>query len=137
MNNKQTAYVLARLGLGLDIAMHGLVRLPILHTFVNGMMKEFQNTVLPQQLVWTYATALPFAELGVGLLLMAGLFTRTALVAGVLVMFTLMFGTALLQNWNGLGLQLGYTLYYALLLYVADFNVLAMDDLVAKRRAYR
>jgi len=66
---------------------------------------------------------LPPVETALGLLLLLGLFTRFALIAGALVMMALVFGTNLAQDWNVAGLQLIYCfLYYYLLAHRRDLN---------------
>jgi hypothetical protein len=45
------AHGLARLGLGVTIALHGFVRLPNLSGFAAGMQKQFAETFLPGSLV--------------------------------------------------------------------------------------
>ena len=49
--DKALAHSLARLGLGVDIALHGFVRLPDLSGFAAGMQKQFAETFLPGSLV--------------------------------------------------------------------------------------
>jgi thiosulfate dehydrogenase [quinone] large subunit len=51
---------------------------------------------------------LPWTEATIGLLLLLGLFTRFALVAGSLEMIVLMAGITLAQNWEVAGIQLIY-----------------------------
>jgi uncharacterized membrane protein YphA (DoxX/SURF4 family) len=74
-------------------------------------VKEFAAAPLPPALVGAYATALPFVEGGIGLLLVLGLFTRPALVAAMLVIMSLIFGSSLLEKWSLVGDQM---LYWAL-----------------------
>ncbi|ACY15590.1 hypothetical protein [Haliangium ochraceum] len=44
---QQTAYALARLPIGFSFFGHGLVRLPKIQQFAEGMAKAFENTWLP------------------------------------------------------------------------------------------
>jgi thiosulfate dehydrogenase [quinone] large subunit len=46
------AHDLARVALGLSIAMHGYSRLPNLVGFASGMVKQFAATFLPSPLVY-------------------------------------------------------------------------------------
>lgn len=67
MKKEKVAYTLARLPIGLSFLGHGLVRLPKLNQFVNGMQKGFEVTYLPTEIVKPFAFALPFLELLLGL----------------------------------------------------------------------
>jgi thiosulfate dehydrogenase [quinone] large subunit len=111
LNNFELAFVLGRLLLGVNFLMHGLVRIPKLAVFRAGIVKEFAATPLPTELVSLFATVLPFAEAGIGLLLVLGLFTRPALVAAMLAIISLVFGSCLLEKWTIVGDQMVYGLY--------------------------
>src|SRR3984957_2269771 len=121
------AFLLGRLGIGASSFGHGLVRLPILDKFSQGMITEFQPSIIPQALVSPFAYALPFAEGIIGLLLLLGLFTRHALVAGAIVMILLIFGTTAIEQWNNLNSQLIHLLFLAgLLPFVDEYNTWAL-----------
>ncbi|RAK65075.1 DoxX family membrane protein [Hymenobacter edaphi] len=127
LTNAQLAFVLGRLLMGVNFLMHGLVRLPKLATFRAGMVKSFADTWLPGPLVGAFATGLPVLEFSVGLLLVLGLFTRWALVGGLLILLALVFGTSLQEQWDTLGTQLVHGLFFYLLLLHADQNRLCLD----------
>ena len=74
--DRQLAYGILRLTLGVNILVHGLVRLPELASFADGLVQAFAKTPLPSQMVRLFAFVLPFAETAVGLLLTLGLWTR-------------------------------------------------------------
>jgi len=76
--DRRLAYALLRLTLGINIFVHGAVRLPALGTFVEGMVRQFADTPLPGVAVRLFALSLPLLEAGVGLLLIVGLWTPTA-----------------------------------------------------------
>src|SRR5277367_6616197 len=100
-DDSSLAYALLRITLGLNIFMHGTSRLLAgIGNFVSGMIKMFQNTVLPTAVVVPFGYALPWLEVGLGLLIIIGFRTREALVAGALLMLALNFGTALRQDWD-------------------------------------
>ncbi|WP_219921403.1 DoxX family membrane protein [Rufibacter sp. XAAS-G3-1] len=86
MKNAPFAYLLAHLPLALSFFGHGLVRLPKLDKFSQWVVGEFQGSMLPSALVQPFSYVLPLLELLIGLLLLIGLFTRSALIAGALVM---------------------------------------------------
>ncbi len=133
--DRRLAYALFRFTLGLNLLLHGLVRIGDLGGFAQGLVQGFADTVLPAALVRLFAYALVPAEAVIGALLILGLFTRAALVAGALVMAALVFGTALRQEWTTLGLQMNYALFYALLLFLSEYNGFSVDRLLSRRRA--
>jgi thiosulfate dehydrogenase [quinone] large subunit len=59
-------------------------------------------------------------ELAIGVLLLAGVATRYALIAGFLLMLVLMFGITMKQDWNVAGQQLLYGLVLAVLLFARE-----------------
>jgi thiosulfate dehydrogenase [quinone] large subunit len=129
------AFLLLRLGIGTSFFGHGLVRLPKLDKFSHGVITEFQHSIIPEALVTALAYTLPFAELIIGLLILLGLFTRHALVAGAIVMLLLIFGTTTIEQWNILDTQLIHLLFFAgLLPFVDQYNTWALDKRI--RRAH-
>ena len=120
-------YALLRIMLGLNILMHGLVRLPRLGEFAGGLEEMFAKTILPDTLVVPFAYALPIAEAVVGALVLVGLWLRPALVAGALLMGMLIFGTALREAWGTLGSQMVYVLLYVLLIRWAADDIWSID----------
>jgi thiosulfate dehydrogenase [quinone] large subunit len=128
MASTRTAFLLARLGIGMSFFGHGLVRLPKLGAFVDHMATPFQHSILPQSFVAPFGYALPFLEFGVGLLLLLGLFTRQALIAGAVVMILLIFGTTAIEQWQNLDSQLVHLAFCAVLLpFVEEYNSFALD----------
>ena len=109
--DKALAHGLARLGLGVTIALHGFVRLPDLSGFAAGMQKQFAETFLPGSLVYATGYCIAIGEAIIGTLLVLGLWLRPALAAGSLLMILLLTGTCLLQNWSVAGLQLAIWLF--------------------------
>ena len=132
LHNFELAFVLGRLLLGLNFLMHGLVRIPKLAVFRADIVKEFATAPLPPGLVSAYATALPFVEGGIGLLLLLGLWTRPALVAAMLVIMSLLFGSSLLEKWPLVGDQLLYGLYIITLVLHLQHNRLCLDPLATQ-----
>ena len=55
--DKALAHGFARLGLGVNNALHGFVRLPNLSGFAADMQKQFAETFLPGPLVYATGTA--------------------------------------------------------------------------------
>jgi thiosulfate dehydrogenase [quinone] large subunit len=129
--DRALALLLLRLALGLDILLHGVTRLFIggLAQFVNSTAAQFQHTVLPEWQVRAFATAIPFLELAIGFLLIAGLALRWSLVAGAALMIALEFGTAMRSDWTVLSSQLLYSLLYSALLFCRAYDVFSLDGL--------
>ena len=67
--NLQIAYALFRITLGLDMFMHGVMRLPTLGAWVNTTAKLFEMSFLPMSWVRAFLYFLPFPEGLIGLCL--------------------------------------------------------------------
>jgi thiosulfate dehydrogenase [quinone] large subunit len=130
--DRKLAYLMLRFTLGLSIVMHGIVRLPHLSAFADGMVKQFAETPLPAAVVRPFALSLVFAETIVGLLLLLGLGTRWALLLGAALMCSLVFGTALRSDWNTLAIQMLYALIYATLMAAREYNSYSVDTLIQR-----
>lgn len=123
------AYLLVRLILGINIAVHGASRIYLgAGKFAAGLVKMFAATPLPAQMVYGYAYALPFAEALIGLLILFGLFSRITYIAGLLLIASLTFGSTLRQDWDSAGLQLIYVMVYAGLLAFREYNRLPFAE---------
>jgi thiosulfate dehydrogenase [quinone] large subunit len=123
----QIAYALFRITLGLDMFMHGVMRIPTLGAWVNTTAKLFETSFLPMSWVRAFLYFLPFPEGLIGLCLILGLWTRLALFGGALTIFILVFGTGTRQDWTTVGLQMIYALYYYIMMVRVDDNWLALD----------
>jgi thiosulfate dehydrogenase (quinone) large subunit len=132
--DRALACLLLRATLGLNIALHGITRIFLggVTPFVNATLTQFQNTPLPAWQVRAFATAVPFLELLIGVLLFVGLWTRWALSAGALLMMALIFGTALRSEWNLLFLQMFYSFLYFVLLMCRQYDSFSVDGLLKK-----
>lgn len=122
------AYLLLRLAIGTTMLGHGLVRLPKLTGFSNWMVSSFEKSMLPQALVIPFSYALPIVEFLIGLFLIFGLFTKQALIAGSLVMITLIFGSSMIENWDAIPSQLTHIAFFAVLLNFGSANYMALDN---------
>jgi thiosulfate dehydrogenase [quinone] large subunit len=114
--NRSLAHALVRVTLGINIAIHGLARIGHIGAFASGMRSEFSQTILPGPLVEFAGYGIVIGEACIGLLILIGLGLRGALVAGMLLMILLQFGTCLRQDWNTAGAQLLYVGVYGALL---------------------
>lgn len=136
--NRRTAYAIFRVTLGLNIFLHGFVRiLTGPSAFEAQTERLFTNTFLRAGQVHFFLSILPYIEAAVGSLIVVGLFTFWALVAGALLMLVLIFGTAARQDWTTVGIQTAYGLFYYFLISRNQDNWLAIDCLFANRRAVR
>ena len=128
--NRRTAYAIFRVTLGLNIFMHGFVRILTGRTaFEIQTEKLFTATFLPAGQVHFFLSVLPYIEAAAGALMLLGLFTFWALVAGALLMLVLIFGTGARQDWATVGLQTTYGLFYYFLISRNGDNWLALDCL--------
>ncbi|PKB16710.1 DoxX family protein [Flavobacterium sp. 5] len=125
-----TVYFLLRLAIGASMFGHGLVRIPKLQVFSSWMVGSFEKSLLPKFLVIPFSYSLPIAELIIGLLLSFGLFTKPTLVAAGIVMVILVFGTALIENWEAIPSQLIHAAFFALLLQFIVSNTISLDSLI-------
>jgi thiosulfate dehydrogenase [quinone] large subunit len=128
----QIAFLLLRLAIGASMFGHGLVRLPKLTGFSNWMVGSFEKSMLPLSLVRPFSYALPILEFTVGLLLITGIFTKAALIAGALVMVALIFGTTLIESWDAITSQLIHAAFFAILLQFVQYNAYALDNLLKR-----
>lgn len=127
-SDQRLAYGLLRMVVGLNLLMHGVIRISTgPSTFAAKMVAQFEHTLLPTQSVWAFALFLPTVEAFLGLLLLIGLRTRAALIAASLVIMVLTFGSSVVQDWPVAGLQLTYALTYAALLFLLRYNGWSLD----------
>lgn len=120
-NGRELALLVMRVGLGLNMLLHGLVRFPKLTGFADKVVADFANTLLPALVVRPFALVLPVLEFVVGLvILLGGRFLVHGLLGGGLVISLLMFGTALREDWATLGSQVVYLLAFGFALSLTD-----------------
>lgn len=131
--DRRIAYALLRIVFGVNIFFHGLSRLLGDHAaFLAYLSQQMSKAPLPKSILPPLAAALPWTEATIGLLLLLGLFTRFALVAGSLVLIILMAGITLAQNWEVAGIQLIYCAIYFVLLTHRGRNFYSLDTLIAR-----
>ncbi|WP_295127692.1 DoxX family membrane protein [uncultured Chitinophaga sp.] len=130
MNNY--SFLIVRLGIGASMFGHGLVRMPKLNGFSTWMVSSFEKSMLPAALVTPFSYFLPFAELIIGILLLLGLFTTQAAVAGGLVMAALIFGSCMIEHWDSIGSLLLHSVTFGVLIAYAQYNSFAIDKLLKR-----
>ena len=120
-SGSQLSRLVLRLGLGINMLMHGLVRIPKLPGFVAKTSAGFADTVLPAALTTSFLYILPFAEVTCGLLiLLVGQLSKWGYALGGLIIAALLFGTTLKEDWTGAGSQTIYVLAFAYALRTFD-----------------
>ncbi|OIN58222.1 DoxX family membrane protein [Arsenicibacter rosenii] len=113
----QLAQLVIRFGMGVNMLMHGLTRLPNLSGFVGKMAPGFNDTVLPEPVTVAFLYVLPFLELASGLLiLLGGRLLKWGYALGGLIIVSLLFGTTLKQDWQTAGTQVIYLIAFYLAL---------------------
>jgi thiosulfate dehydrogenase [quinone] large subunit len=130
------AYALFRFTFGINVMMRGVVRIALgKAAFVAYMLKQFEAVpVMPPALLTPFATVLPYVETVIGLLILIGLQTRAALVAGALMIAALTFGTMLRQDFTIAWLQLDYAIAFFILLALRSWNAISVDGMMSGSR---
>ncbi len=124
------AYLLLRSTLGVNILIHGVVRiLSGPEHFAVMLGQAFHATPLPEWLVVWFGYSLPWIEAIIGTFILFGLLTRFFLAAGAILILVLTVGAGLQQNWEITGLQLIYAAVYAILLAFSGANHYSIDNL--------
>ncbi len=131
--DKVLAYTLLRLTMGVNMLGHGIVRIPKIFGFRDWMLEVFSSSLLPDFLVDLFGLSLPFLELGLGVLLVLGLFTRQALHFGALLILALIFGSCLVEKWDWVAFQMIYALFYFTLSLFIDLNQISLDNQILKK----
>jgi len=134
-SNGALAYALFRFTFGINLMMRGVVRIALGQAaFQAYMLKQFENVpVMPPALLIPFSAALPFVETVIGLLIVVGFQTRTALIAGALMIAALTFGTMLRQDFTIAWLQLDYALAFFVLLACRSWNTISIDGMAGRR----
>lgn len=127
LTDAQLAHAFARIGLGINIALHGWTRIPKMAEFQEFLTKKFEGSFLPSSLVTGMSYGIVTAESIIGALLLIGWQLRATLIAGHLLMFTLLFGVCLVQDWSAAGSQLIYLAFFSVLLATRKYSALGKD----------
>ncbi|MDQ0110420.1 thiosulfate dehydrogenase [quinone] large subunit [Chitinophaga terrae (ex Kim and Jung 2007)] len=127
-----TVFLLLRLAVATSMLGHGLVRIPKIKVFSQWMIGAFEKSMLPKALILPFSYGLPVAELIIGLLLLTGLGTRMVSVAGATVMLMLIFGSAMIENWEAIPSQMIHLLFFAAIIQFIQYNGWALDNLLTR-----
>ena len=125
--DKQMAFALLRLTLGINMLGRVLVRLPDVQQFAEGMARNFADTILPEPFVLVYAYVILLAEAVIGALLILGWKTRYALAAMGLLLASLTIGQILLQNYGTVANILIYAIAVYLMLTNTEHDHFGID----------
>jgi thiosulfate dehydrogenase [quinone] large subunit len=128
-DSRTLGYATLRLAIGMSMLMHGLNRIGKMRQFADATATMFSATWLPRAAVIGFAYATPSVELLIGLLVFFGFFTRAGLFLGGLWMVALIFGSALIEKYDIVGIQLMYSAIFSVLLYCHEWNHLSLDAL--------
>ncbi len=129
-------YTTLRLAIGMSMLIHGVGRLPKEAAFTEATLKLFAGSPLPAFAVAAFARVTPPVEALIGVLVLLGLATRFGLTLGGLWMVALIFGSALIEKYDAVGIQLIYALIFFVLQQYLPQNVLSVDGFL-ERRAHR
>lgn len=121
-------YALLRVTLGTVFLFYGVGKLLLgVGTFAAGLRERFAESALPGGLAAAWGHVLPFLEVGTGILLVLGLFTRAGLVlaGGLLVVLT--FGTVMEPDPPTVAHNVQFALVVFVLLWAVDHNGYSLD----------
>lgn len=126
--------LLLRVGFGMFFLMVGLAKFQAIEagTYPGMILDQFARSPLPAGQVKLFATVLPYAEVGLGIALIAGLLTTvTAALTGVLLL-NLLFGKLILNDIAAMPSMLTYLLVDAGILWLSPVtsNYLSLDGLL-------
>lgn len=128
MSNQVLAYTLFRLFMGLNMFMHGAVRLGANYPkFIAWAQGVFADSWLPQWLVTLEARLIPGVEIIIGVMLLLGFKTRVTLIAAFALMATLVFGMNVVQDWELVSRHLVYVIAFYVLMHNLEYNEFSMD----------
>ncbi|WP_114750742.1 DoxX family protein [Pleomorphovibrio marinus] len=129
---EKIAYLIIRVGIGMSMFGHGLVRLPQLNSWKEGMMEDFEGSILPEFLVTPFFYILPFLEFLIGIAMLLGLFTRNAAIVGGFLMGVLIFGTCIAENYSSIPSQMIHMLLFVCVIQFLPANSFAIDNIINK-----
>jgi thiosulfate dehydrogenase [quinone] large subunit len=132
MKEKNIAYSLIRVIIGVSMLGHGLVRIPKIVKFSEGLVSKFADSMIPEIVIAPFGYALTIAEFLIGLFLVMGLFTKKAALAGIVVMISLVLGSTLIENWSVLNSQLIHAAFFAFLIWFLPLNYYSLDRWIKK-----
>ena len=128
------AYALARIGLGVNIMLHGWTRIPAIGAFQTRLHEQFAPTFLPVFLLDIASYCILFTEATIGPFLIVGLFVRQALTGLGMLFIILLFGTCLSQQFGIATTQITYMIFFIPLLAGVVYDGYSFDALRRRGR---
>lgn len=126
--DKVIAYTLLRLSMGINIFLHGAVRIPKLPEFEGWMQGLYSDSILPSIFVKFFGYGIPVLEVLIGVFILLGLFTQKAYLAGASLILVLIMGSCLIEKWDWAGIQMIYALFYFCLISFTKLNKISLDE---------
>ncbi len=117
MKNFKTTFFFLRLPIAISLLGHGLIRLPKLTTFAEGITSSMNSSILPSGMVLAFGYVLPIIEAIIGVALIIGFQTRYTLYAALALMSILVLGSSTIENWSAVQAQLVHGIYLGFLLW--------------------
>lgn len=111
MKNFKASFFFLKLPMAISLLGHGLVRIPKLAEFSNGMMKSLEKSAIPDVLILPFSYVLPFVEALLGIILLTGFQTKYTLYAAITLMSILILGSSSVENWSAIEAQLLHSFY--------------------------
>ena len=128
LTNLQIGYAFFRVFVGVNLFFHGFMRvLTGVGDWAMPLSETFEETFLPIPLVIFALYLIPYVQVFLGTCITLGLFTRWALIGGLLLFLIILFGHVVRQNWSGAHICMHYGVYYWLMLVLLGQNRLALD----------
>lgn len=132
--HRECAYALLRSTLGIVFLVGGIGKFMM---GIGAFVAHIQEPVagkLPAALVVPFGYALPFLEVAIGLMLVAGLFNYFGSVLAGLLMIALIFGKIIEGDAVTVGHNMLYSAIIFLLIWFADYNGYSLDRLMHGRK---
>lgn len=132
--HRECAYALLRSTLGIIFLAAGIGKFMAgVGAFASGMQQNFAGK-LPSALVLPFGYALPFLEVAVGLMLVAGLFNYFGAVLTGLLMIALTFGKLIEGDTATVAHNLSYSVIVFLLIWFSEYNGYSIDRLLQGKK---
>ncbi len=123
MKDFKTIFFFLRLPIAISLAGHGLVRLPKLQTFTEGMVKSMEKSAIPESMITPFGYVLPFLEAIIGISLLIGFKPKLTIYSAIALMSILILGSSSIENWSAIEAQLLHSLYlFALLWFYLKYS---------------
>ncbi|SUX43471.1 MauE/DoxX family redox-associated membrane protein [Chryseobacterium indoltheticum] len=123
MKDFKTIFFFLRLPIAISLAGHGLVRLPKLQTFTEGMVKSMEKSAIAEALITPFGYVLPFLEAIIGISLLIGFKPKLTIYSAIALMSILILGSSSIENWSAIEAQLLHSLYlFALLWFYLKYS---------------